>query len=125
MALIRNNTLSGLTVGSGDIVVPANARLRSTNGLTMAAGSTLRLTGNASFAGFVGSQTFRARSVSKGATGTSFVTVEGNSTLTLGPGSTVTGGRGGIANTQIFVGGTYSLVNQGTIESNVAGARSP
>ena len=53
------NAISALTVASGDIIAPASvSRLRILNGLTMAAGSAMRLTGSNSDVGFLGSQTF-------------------------------------------------------------------
>ena len=117
-----NSNLSGLNVASGDIVAPGNARLRITNGLTMAPASALRLTGTNSYVGFVGTQTMASGQIRfEAPTGTSNVTVEGNSTLTLAPGVTVSGGRGDFATTQFLVGGTYSVVNQGSIVANVAG----
>ena len=116
------NTFSGVTVNSGDIIAPANARLRVLNSLTLAPGVALRLTGGNSGVGFFGSQTLASGLISfENASGTSFVTIEGAGTLTLGPGVTVSGGRGAIASTQFFVGGTYSLANQGTISANVSG----
>ena len=93
-----------------------------TGGLSLSDGVAVRLTGSEAYLGFEGTQTLASGLVSfENPTGTSHVTVEGNATLTLGPGVTIQGGRGDLANTQFAIGGTYSLVNQGTIEADSAG----
>ena len=115
------NRWSGVTL-EGDLDLSANtATLHISNGLTFngtitLSGSGARLssdttqtidgTGTIAFAGTTG--------------GTRHLTVEGNTTLTLGADLTVRGGHGHIGQ-QFSTGGANGVINQGTILADVAG----
>ena len=115
-----NNELNGVTV-NGDIDITAGSGLfRVVNGLTLNAEDgvspgILRLVGSSATVRFVGDQTFDNATVVFGPGGfEKVVDADGGATLTLGAGLTVQGGEGR------FEGDT--VVNQGTISANEAGA---
>ncbi|MBL9136993.1 MAG: hypothetical protein JNK85_14070, partial [Verrucomicrobiales bacterium] len=102
----------------GDLVLTNNsARVRIRNGLTLDTGK-VRLNSNG-ILGFDGTQTFAGEVHFEGAL--SYLSIEGTSTLTLAPTALVHGANGRIGQA-IFLGGTATLVNQGTIRAEVAGA---
>ena len=127
-----NNTLNGVTVngtlnvvnstgGAGAVEVGANGLIVQ----TQAGGSpgvvnvgTTAASSNSSF-GFIGSQTFNNATVNLGSASSSGnLSIDGNTTLTLGSGAVVQG-RGSIGPVE-FVGGTGNLINQGLINANVS-----
>lgn len=113
-----SNRLDGVTI-TGDLVVASNsAWVGIQNGLTIS--GVVRLTGNDTTLGFVGTQTFGG-SLVEAVGQNAWVSIEGTSTLTIGASSTIrlvgTGSRLGQARA---FGGTYTLINNGTIEANGA-----
>jgi carbonic anhydrase/acetyltransferase-like protein (isoleucine patch superfamily) len=110
------NILDGVTVVGDLDLTEASSRVRARNGLTVNAGR-VRLNNNGAI-GFEGSQSFGGEVLFEGDSG--FLSVDGNSTLTLGPTALVHGRTGRIGQA-VFVGGTSVLVNQGIIRASVAG----
>jgi hypothetical protein len=101
----------------GDLdLTPNSSRVRIRNGLTVTGGR-VRLNNNGGI-GFEGNQTFAGEMLFEGDTG--FLSIDGNTTLTLAPTALIHGKSGRIGQA-IFQGGTAVLVNQGTIRANVAG----
>ena len=110
------NFLESIAV-QGDLDLTAtSSRARIRNGLTMNGGR-IRLNNNGGI-GFEGNQTFAGEIVFEGDSG--FLSIDGNTTLTLGLNALVHGKSGRIGQA-IFLGGTSVLVNQGTIRADVAG----
>ena len=110
------NWLDGVTV-NGDLDLTAGvARVRIRNGLTL--NGDARLDNNGAI-GFSGDQTFDNSSiVFEGNTGA--LSVDGITTLTLGPAMVVRGKSGNIGQ-PVFQGGISHLINEGLISADVAG----
>jgi hypothetical protein len=113
------NTLNGVTF-SGNLNLASNTSLeRALNGLTLTPGSTISINSNSVFAlqdetlGGSGTVTF-------GSTGASNrLTIEAGDSV-IGSGILVHGQNGTIGG-QVYVGGTATLTNNGTISADVAG----
>lgn len=113
-----SNRLNGVTV-NGDLLLSQNSSiLRVQNGLTM--NGAVRLSGSAASLAFEGSQTFANGSIIFEGTNSKFIEMVSAGTLTLGPGAVIRGGAGTIGGSQFF-GGVMTLINQGTINADVAG----
>jgi hypothetical protein len=110
------NFLDAITVGGDIDLTPVNSRVRIRNGLTLNGGR-VRVNNNGGI-GFEGNQTFAGEVIFEGDTG--FLSIDGNTTLTLAPTALIHGKTGRIGQA-IFQGGTSVLVNQGTIRADVAG----
>jgi hypothetical protein len=117
-----NNRLDGVSI-TGDLVLGvASNWVGIQNGLTIS--GAVRLTANDTTLGFFGVQQFNGSLIE--ATGTNaWVSIEGTGTLTLSPTTTVrlTGNNTRLGQARTF-GGTYSLVNNGTVEVNTPAAQS-
>jgi len=105
----------------GDLDLTNGGHVLIRNGLTLAGAVRLDQIGTlgSGAIGFTGVQTFDNASIVFG-NGSGFLSVEGNSTLTLGPNAVVRG-KNGIIGQPIFTGGTNKLINQGLISADVAG----
>src|SRR5262249_46157167 len=105
------------------LMLPGGANLRVIGGLTLGAAGRIRLTGALSNnLGFVGSQTLASGTISlENTAALGFVGCVGSGTLTIGPGATITGGRGVIGQ-NVFSAGNAALVVQGTIDSSAGAA---
>ena len=110
------NTFDAVTV-EGDLnLSTSNARLLIRNGLTLSGTATLD---NSGALGFAGVQVLNTgQIVFAGNSG--YLSVEGNSTLTLGP-AMVVRGKSGTLGQPVFAGGNNRLINQGLISADVAG----
>ncbi len=109
-------TLDGVTVVGDLDLTRSSVRVLIRNGLNLE--GTVRLD-NGGAIGFAGVQTFNTGSIQFGGN-TGFLSVEGNSTLTLGP-DMVVRGKSGTIGQNIFIGGNNKLINQGRISADVPG----
>ncbi len=116
-----NNFLDGVTLNGNLDLATATGIERVVNGLTLGTGSTISVNNNSVLA-FQGTNTVSGNgTIVLGNTGASNrIALDGNGTTTFGAGTTVRGENGTIGN-QLFVGGTQSLVNNGTISADVSG----
>jgi hypothetical protein len=113
-----NNTFAGVTVNGNLDMSAASASLQITGGLAL--NGTATVSGSSARLGFSGTQTVTAGTFDLTGSGAG-LGVEGSSTLTLGPAVVVHGGGPATIGQARFTGGTGNLVNQGLIQSNVAG----
>ena len=112
-----NNHLSGVTV-NGDINMLALSQERIINGMTL--NGTVHMNNN-SILGFEGNQTLGGNgTLAFGATSNNRLSIDGNSTLTLGPNIVLRGQHANIG-PAVYLGGTGGLVNNGRISADVTG----
>lgn len=124
----NGNFLTNVAVGAGVIDFSvASARLRLQGTTTLAAGTVL----NMSNGGGIGSvlafeQTTTANGLTVNLGPNTYLSVEGNKTLTLGPATTVTNASAGgtITGNLFLVGGVPTVVNQGLIRNTGTGSLS-
>jgi hypothetical protein len=117
------NVLNNVAIGAGvlDFSAPgAQVRLQGTT--TLAAGTVVDLTGGTSILAFQQTTTTNGVAINlSSSSGASFLSVEGNNTLTLGQTSSITcsvaTGTSGQIRNGLFVGGTPALVNKGLIRN--------
>ena len=115
------NRLVDVSVGAGVLDFSETGGSLRLSGTTTIADTTLNLT-NGNLLGFEQTRTLTGLTVNLGsATAFSYLSVEGDNTLTLGPSVTVNATGYGYLTSNFFVGGTGVLVNQGLIEKTVAG----
>ena len=114
----NSNYLTGVTL-NGDLNLTNGGRVRTSGGFTLNGTATLD---NNAFLTVESTATLggAGTAIVFGATGTNRLNVEGTTTLTLAAGTLVHGENGRIGG-QDFVGGTSSLVNNGTIAADVSG----
>jgi hypothetical protein len=106
---------------NGDLeLTSVGARLLIRNGLTLTGNVLLD---NGSALGFAGDQTFNTGSVVFVGNSVSpgWLSIEGNTTLTLGPAMVVRGRKGSIGSGLFQPPGTNKLINQGLISTDVPG----
>ncbi len=119
-----NNYLNAATLGGRLDLATATGVERITGGLTLGSGANAgRIDVNSnSVLALQGTQTIGGTGeIVLGTTGASNrITLEGIGTTTIGPNVTIRGTNGTIG-TQVFVGGTQTLVNTGTIASDGGG----
>jgi hypothetical protein len=116
LVLRTGNTLDGVTV-TGDLdLTTGTARVLARNGLTV---SGRILINNLGAIGFAGDQTYNGRIDFTGTSGN--VSIDGNTTLTLGPESVIRGQTGRIGAPAVFLPGTSKLILRGLISADVAG----
>lgn len=121
-----NNRFDGVTVNGNWSLPSGSSTLRVSNGLTLGSGGVLTMStgfGHQLLA-FDGDQTLSGGTVVLDAAlpqqfASATIAVEGDSTLTITPGTTIRGGWGTIG-AQNFVAGDNAVVNQGTISAEVA-----
>lgn len=115
-----SNGLSGVTL-NGVLDLTGGGRERISNGLTLTPTSRVDIGGNGIIS-FFDNQTLGGTGAINFATadGSNRLTIEGNSTLTVGANILIHGNTG-IIGTAVFVGGTGTLINQGTINADVNG----
>lgn len=113
-----NATFNGLTL-NGSFIAPAGSVLTINSGLTLNGNLTI----NGSVIEAIGTQTFEGNGtiqlVSPSGQ-TPQLAIEGTATLTLATGITVDSGTGSIGN-QNQTSGTNTLINEGTVNTDVAG----
>ncbi|MCL4177578.1 MAG: Ig-like domain-containing protein [Verrucomicrobia bacterium] len=115
-AALPSNTFDGVNV-EGDLDLrTSSARLLIRNGLTLTG---TVLLDNSGAIGFAGVQTLNTGSILF-AGNSGFLSVEGNSTLTLGP-AMVVRGKTGTLGQPVFAGGANRLINQGLISADGTG----
>ncbi len=117
------NVLSGVSLNGTIDLASATGIERVVNGLTLTGGSIVKINSNSvlSFAG--GNQTLGGSgTIELGNTGASnrALSMEGNTTLTVGPNVVIHGVNGTIGQTYLS-GGTQNLVNNGTINADGGG----
>jgi len=119
----NGNVLSGVSLNGTIDLASATGIERVANGLTMTGGSIVKINSNSvlSFSG--GNQTLGGSgTIELGSTGGSnrALSMEGNTTLTVGPNVVIHGVNGTIGQTYLS-GGTQNLVNSGTINADGGG----
>jgi hypothetical protein len=119
----NGNVLSGVSLNGTIDLASATGIERVVNGLTLTGGSIVKINSNSvlSFAG--GNQTLGGSgTIELGNTGASnrALSMEGNTTLTVGPNVLIHGVNGTIGQTYLS-GGTQNLVNSGTINADGGG----
>jgi fibronectin-binding autotransporter adhesin len=122
---LQNNTanvLNNVHIGAGvlDFSAPgAQVRLQGTT--TLAAGTVVDLTGGTSILSFQQTTTTTGLAINLSSSGGSFLSVDGNNTLTLDSTSSITcsvaTGASGQIRSGLLAGGTTALVNQGLIRN--------
>src|SRR5207248_1191285 len=111
-----NNFLDGVTYNGILDMATVTVRERFIDGLTLNgtinidSGSLLSAQGDETLGGN-GTIVF-------GASASNYLTIEGTSTLTLGPNILIHGQNGNIGAAQFYLGGTTKLVNNGTISAD-------
>ena len=114
-----SNRLVDVAVGAGVLDFSETGGSLRLSGTTTFPDTTLNLT-NGNLLGFEQTRTLTGLTVNLGsATAFSYLSVEGDNTLTLGPSVTVNATGYGYLTSNFFVGGTGVLVNQGLIEKTV------
>src|SRR5579871_3649831 len=113
-----NNFIDNLTVNGNMDLASSTGIARVTNGLVLNGTASIN---NNSILAFQGSQTLSGSGdILFGATGSgNRLNIEGASTLTIGN-NMIIHGQNGTIGLQSFVGGTNSLINNGTISADVA-----
>ena len=114
-----NNFLSGVTLNGNLDLATATGSERVYGGLTLNGGININ---NSSILSFGGDQTLDGTgTITLGNTGFSnHVSIEGNSTLTVGSNILIHGENGTIGY-EDYIGGAATLINNGTISADVAG----
>ena len=125
LSVVGTATLDGVTLRGTLDLSGASSIARIFTGLTLlteagGAPGVANVTGSNALLAFQGTQSFDNATINLGsATTAGNLNNEGAGTLTLGAGATVQG-RGTIGS-QSFVGGSGTLINQGTISANLSG----